>query len=159
MVTIVIIITLTIITQAQFEADKRQIYKHPLFPLLALLFEKCELATQSAECPSSEGFNVDIQVSILTIITIIVIIIIIFGLLSCINSKIIIIIIATAIAIVIVGVISKITNPIIMIITIIIIITTLFTNTNSKIINIIINDSLSSPSSLSLSASSASSSA
>ena len=51
-------------TQAQFEADKRQIYKHPLFPLLALLFEKCELATQSAECPSSEGFNVDIQVII-----------------------------------------------------------------------------------------------
>jgi len=47
--------------QAQFEADKRTIYKHPLFPLLALLFEKCELATQSAECPSSEGFNVDIQ--------------------------------------------------------------------------------------------------
>jgi len=47
--------------QAQFEADKRLIYKHPLFPLLALLFEKCELATQSAECPSSEGFNVDIQ--------------------------------------------------------------------------------------------------
>lgn len=47
--------------QAQFEADKRQIYKHPLFPLLALLFEKCELATQSAEFPSSEGFNVDIQ--------------------------------------------------------------------------------------------------
>ena len=35
--------------------------RHPLFPLLALLFEKCELATQSAECPSSEGFNVDIQ--------------------------------------------------------------------------------------------------
>lgn len=47
--------------QAVFEADKRLIYKHPLFPLLALLFEKCELATQSAECPSSEGFNVDIQ--------------------------------------------------------------------------------------------------
>jgi hypothetical protein len=35
--------------------------RHPLFPLLALLFEKCELATQSAECPSSEGFNMDIQ--------------------------------------------------------------------------------------------------
>jgi len=47
--------------QAAFESDKRQIYKHPLFPLLALLFEKCELATQSAECPSSEGFTVDIQ--------------------------------------------------------------------------------------------------
>ena len=57
---------ITIVThQAQFEADKRQIYKHPLFPLLALLFEKCELATQSAECPSSEGFNVDIQVLII----------------------------------------------------------------------------------------------
>lgn len=46
---------------AQFEADKRTIYKHPLFPLLALLFEKCELATQSTECPSTESFNLDIQ--------------------------------------------------------------------------------------------------
>lgn len=46
---------------AQFEADKRAIYKHPLFPLLALLFEKCELATQSSECPSTESFNLDIQ--------------------------------------------------------------------------------------------------
>ena len=64
-----IIIIITFITQAQFEADKRQIYKHPLFPLLALLFEKCELATQSAECPSSEGFNVDIQVIVTIIIT------------------------------------------------------------------------------------------
>ncbi|QQP49992.1 Homeobox protein PKNOX2like, partial [Caligus rogercresseyi] len=34
---------------------------HPLFPLLALLFEKCELATQSSECPSTESFNLDIQ--------------------------------------------------------------------------------------------------
>ena len=59
--------------QAQFEADKRQIYKHPLFPLLALLFEKCELATQSAECPSSEGFNVDIQVIIFFVITTVVV--------------------------------------------------------------------------------------
>ena len=32
-----------------------------MFPLLALLFEKCELATQSAECPTSDSFNVDIQ--------------------------------------------------------------------------------------------------
>jgi len=46
---------------ARLEQDKRAIYKHPLFPLLALLFEKCELATQSPECPSSESFNVDIQ--------------------------------------------------------------------------------------------------
>lgn len=32
-----------------------------MFPLLALLFEKCELATQSAEYPSSESFDIDIQ--------------------------------------------------------------------------------------------------
>ncbi|KAH9418580.1 Homeobox protein pknox2 [Dermatophagoides pteronyssinus] len=31
----------------QFEKDKKAVYSHPLFPLLALLFEKCELATQS----------------------------------------------------------------------------------------------------------------
>ena len=36
-------------------------FRHPLFPLLALLFEKCELATQSNECPTSESFNLDIQ--------------------------------------------------------------------------------------------------
>ncbi|XP_076304100.1 homeobox protein PKNOX2-like isoform X2 [Tachypleus tridentatus] len=48
-------------TQAQFEADKRAVYKHPLFPLLALLFEKCEIAMQSAESPLSESFNMDIQ--------------------------------------------------------------------------------------------------
>jgi hypothetical protein len=29
--------------------------------LLALLFERCEQATQSAECPNSESFNMDIQ--------------------------------------------------------------------------------------------------
>ncbi|XP_063697956.1 homeobox protein PKNOX2-like [Culicoides brevitarsis] len=33
------------IDQAQFEADKRAVYKHPLFSLLALLLEKCEQAT------------------------------------------------------------------------------------------------------------------
>ncbi|CAL4060216.1 unnamed protein product, partial [Meganyctiphanes norvegica] len=47
--------------QAQFEADKRSVYKHPLFPLLALLFEKCELATQSDGSVSSDSFNLDIQ--------------------------------------------------------------------------------------------------
>ncbi|XP_059481803.1 homeobox protein PKNOX1-like isoform X2 [Neocloeon triangulifer] len=47
--------------QAIFEADKRAVYKHPLFPLLALLFERCEQATQSAESPNSENFNMDIQ--------------------------------------------------------------------------------------------------
>uniref|UniRef100_H2RKY0 Myeloid ecotropic viral integration site 3 n=1 Tax=Takifugu rubripes TaxID=31033 RepID=H2RKY0_TAKRU len=38
---------------------KDQIYGHPLFPLLALVFEKCELATCSDVC-SSESFNDDI---------------------------------------------------------------------------------------------------
>ncbi|KAK0176571.1 hypothetical protein PV328_000690 [Microctonus aethiopoides] len=47
--------------QAQFEADKRAVYKHPLFPLLALLFERCELATQSSDNSTSESFNMDIQ--------------------------------------------------------------------------------------------------
>nr|AAO47087.1 homeodomain-containing protein [Venturia canescens] len=47
--------------QAQFEADKRAVYKHPLFPLLALLFERCELATQSSDNSMSESFNMDIQ--------------------------------------------------------------------------------------------------
>lgn len=43
-------------------------YSHPLFPLLALVFEKCELATctprdqnmQGADVCSSESFNEDI---------------------------------------------------------------------------------------------------
>ncbi|XP_032456380.1 homeobox protein PKNOX1 isoform X5 [Nasonia vitripennis] len=47
--------------QAQFEADKRAVYKHPLFPLLALLFERCEQATQSSDNSNSESFNMDIQ--------------------------------------------------------------------------------------------------
>lgn len=37
------------------------LHRHPLFPLLALLFERCEQATQSAESASSESFNIDIQ--------------------------------------------------------------------------------------------------
>lgn len=35
--------------------------RHPLFPLLALLFERCELATQSPDPQSSDAFNLDIQ--------------------------------------------------------------------------------------------------
>ncbi|XP_074603580.1 homeobox protein Meis1-like isoform X3 [Brevipalpus obovatus] len=50
--------------------DKEAIYSHPLFPLLALIFEKCELATCTPRDPgstgesicSSESFNEDIQV-------------------------------------------------------------------------------------------------
>ncbi|XP_066559901.1 homeobox protein Meis3 [Amia ocellicauda] len=50
---------------------KDQIYGHPLFPLLALVFEKCELATCSPRQPaavslsdvcSSDSFNEDISV-------------------------------------------------------------------------------------------------
>ena len=40
------------------------VVRHPLFPVLALLFEKCEVATQSIECPSTESFNSDLQVFI-----------------------------------------------------------------------------------------------
>lgn len=35
--------------------------RHPLFPLLALLFEKCEQSTMSAECITSASFDVDIE--------------------------------------------------------------------------------------------------
>ncbi|XP_041971221.1 homeobox protein PKNOX1-like [Aricia agestis] len=47
--------------QAQFEADKRAVYKHPLFPLLALLLERCEQATAGAEAPAAEAFGADLQ--------------------------------------------------------------------------------------------------
>ncbi|ELU05786.1 hypothetical protein CAPTEDRAFT_221385, partial [Capitella teleta] len=43
------------------EGDKKAIYRHPLFPLMALLFEKCERATQTPDCPSADSFDVDIQ--------------------------------------------------------------------------------------------------
>ncbi|XP_073990862.1 meis homeobox homothorax isoform X2 [Rhodnius prolixus] len=50
--------------------DKDSIYGHPLFPLLALIFEKCELATCTPRDPgvaggdvcSSESFNEDIAI-------------------------------------------------------------------------------------------------
>ncbi|XP_059685713.1 homeobox protein PKNOX2 isoform X4 [Gavia stellata] len=47
--------------QVQLEADKRAVYRHPLFPLLTLLFEKCEQATQGSECITSASFDVDIE--------------------------------------------------------------------------------------------------
>nr|QFQ66898.1 PKNOX2-like protein [Hofstenia miamia] len=50
------------ITDSQsFETDKNYIYGHPLFPLMALLFDKCEQATNSVECPSSASFEIDIE--------------------------------------------------------------------------------------------------
>uniref|UniRef100_A0A8C0D6X0 PBX/knotted 1 homeobox 2 n=1 Tax=Balaenoptera musculus TaxID=9771 RepID=A0A8C0D6X0_BALMU len=47
--------------QAQLEADKRAVYRHPLSRLLTLLFEKCEQATQGSECITSASFDVDIE--------------------------------------------------------------------------------------------------
>ena len=35
--------------------------RHPLFPVLALAFEKCEMATQSIQSPSSEILSQDIR--------------------------------------------------------------------------------------------------
>ena len=43
------------------DTDKRTIYQHPLFPLLLMLFDKCELATQTTECPSSRSIDSDIR--------------------------------------------------------------------------------------------------
>ncbi|MGH0128554.1 UNVERIFIED_CONTAM: hypothetical protein FKN15_040254 [Acipenser sinensis] len=47
--------------QTPMDADKEAIYRHPLFPLLALLFEKCEQSTQGSECITSASFDVDIE--------------------------------------------------------------------------------------------------
>ncbi|XP_062865445.1 homeobox protein PKNOX1 [Trichomycterus rosablanca] len=47
--------------QSPMEAQKTAIYRHPLFPLLALLFEKCEQSTQRSECVTSASFDMDIQ--------------------------------------------------------------------------------------------------
>jgi len=50
------------------KTEKDAIYGHPLFPLLALIFEKCELATSTPRDPSgggicsSESFNEDIAI-------------------------------------------------------------------------------------------------
>ncbi|XP_036814643.1 homeobox protein PKNOX1 isoform X1 [Oncorhynchus mykiss] len=47
--------------QTPFDEDKASIYRHPLFPLLALLFEKCEQSTQGSDCITSASFDVDIE--------------------------------------------------------------------------------------------------
>ncbi|XP_024117440.1 homeobox protein PKNOX2 isoform X2 [Oryzias melastigma] len=54
-------VSVTLDNQTQLESDKRAVYRHPLFPLLALLFEKCEQATQGSECITSASFDVDIE--------------------------------------------------------------------------------------------------
>ncbi|GFR84617.1 homeobox protein PKNOX2 [Elysia marginata] len=45
---------------AQFEGFKQNIYKHPLFPLLALVFEKCEASTAAPDA-TSHSFEKELQ--------------------------------------------------------------------------------------------------
>ncbi|RDD46089.1 Homeobox protein PKNOX2 [Trichoplax sp. H2] len=44
-----------------FQTEKRAIYHHPLFPLLVMLYEKCERATWGNESPSSSSFDAAIE--------------------------------------------------------------------------------------------------
>lgn len=50
------------ISDEQLKIDKESIYKHPLFPLMTQLFERCEKATQGGPGSNtvSEGFDEDI---------------------------------------------------------------------------------------------------
>ncbi|GFN85331.1 homeobox protein pknox2-like [Plakobranchus ocellatus] len=45
---------------AQFETFKQNIYKHPLFPLLAMVFEKCEASTAAPDA-ASHCFEKELQ--------------------------------------------------------------------------------------------------
>ncbi|KAL9965448.1 hypothetical protein ACROYT_G029252 [Oculina patagonica] len=47
------------------EAEKQAIYRHPLLPLLAKLFEKCEQSTQTCECTSANSFDSEIKTGII----------------------------------------------------------------------------------------------
>ena len=47
------------------EAEKQAIYRHPLLPLLAKLFEKCEQSTQTCESTPANAFDSEIKNGIL----------------------------------------------------------------------------------------------
>jgi len=47
------------------EAEKQAIYRHPLLPLLARLFEKCEQSTQTCEATPANSFDNEIKNGIL----------------------------------------------------------------------------------------------
>ena len=47
------------------EAEKQAIYRHPLLPLLAKLFEKCEQSTQTCESIPANAFDNEIKNGIL----------------------------------------------------------------------------------------------
>ncbi|KAK3577319.1 hypothetical protein CHS0354_008414 [Potamilus streckersoni] len=46
---------------ASIEEGRKSIYRHPLFPLMELLFKKCEQATYTPDCSNADSFDVDIQ--------------------------------------------------------------------------------------------------
>lgn len=50
---------------SNMEAEKQAIYRHPLLPLLAKLFEKCEQSTQTCECTPATAFDDEIKKGIL----------------------------------------------------------------------------------------------
>ena len=43
------------------ENQKILVYRHPLFPLLAKIFEKCELSTNSLDAVNSQAFDQEIK--------------------------------------------------------------------------------------------------
>ena len=43
------------------ESQKILVYRHPLFPLLAKIFEKCEFATNSLDAVNSQAFDQEIK--------------------------------------------------------------------------------------------------
>lgn len=47
--------------EPSMEKDKQTIYSHPMFPLMALMFERCEQASAAYEFPSPDGIVADIQ--------------------------------------------------------------------------------------------------
>ncbi|WAR04847.1 PKNX2-like protein [Mya arenaria] len=49
-------------TDANMDREKQAIYKHPLFPLMAMLFEKCEQASASCDVASPQSISEDMQV-------------------------------------------------------------------------------------------------
>lgn len=51
-----------LLSDPNLDRDKNAIYNHPLFPLMALLFEKCEQASNVSEVASPDSINEDVQV-------------------------------------------------------------------------------------------------
>lgn len=51
--------------EPNLEKDKQAIYTHPLFPLMALMFERCEQASSATDFPSPEGVLADMQAFVL----------------------------------------------------------------------------------------------